>query len=72
MAEKTYVLSGYHMGESAKAVKFDVHEIDGTPVNPTTTQWFPFSQVKAIVKNRGEELDTLTVKEWILEQKGLL
>lgn len=78
-SEPTYTLTGHHLGESAKAVKFQVFSIkrDSTgeelEQEDQKTQWFPFSQIQKITRSEDpEDMDTLTVKEWILIQKEMI
>ncbi len=80
--EPIHKISGKHLGESAKAVRFEIHQINGRDTTFTDnfgdpirkTEWFPFSQVKSISTQApsSDELDEIQVKEWILKQKGLL
>ena len=66
-------ITGTHLAESAKAIKFQVLKIDGTPIDPPKTEWFPFSQVRKIFKNphaTGE--DYLMATEWICKAKELV
>jgi hypothetical protein len=66
---------GYRIRESDKAVLFKVHQVDGEEVEKVADHWFPLSQMKSQVysheANDGD-MDTITVSQWILEQKGLL
>lgn len=64
---------GNHLGESAKAVKFECKEIDGTPLDSPKTEWFPLSQVNKIFRDPvSQDTDYLMASQWILEQKGLV
>ena len=66
-------ITGTHLGESAKAVKFQINDISGEPVDPPQTTWFPFSQVQRITMSATEVgKDCLVVSEWILKEKGLI
>lgn len=70
----TYVgIHGTNLGESAKAVKFSINEINGEPFDPPKTEWFPFSQIERIFKDpKSTGNDSLLVTEWICKQKGLI
>ena len=68
----TVLIEGYHLGESSKAVKFGIHQINGQPLAETKTEWFPFSQVSKIYQAKGAEFDSLTCSDWICKTKGLI
>ena len=72
--EPIYTLKGYHLGETAKAVHFEVHEIHGRKLEIPKKEWFPFSQMKSSLKAAPDsgEFDEIVVKEWILKAKNLL
>ena len=66
-------LTGTHIAESTKAIRFRVDKISGEPLPETKVEWFPFSQVEKITQNpdtTGE--DTLVVSEWICKAKSLI
>ena len=66
-------LNGYHLGESAKAVKFSVHQVNGDELPEPVVGWYPFSQTKSITTDRStSEFDCIVVTKWIAEQKGLV
>lgn len=78
--EPTYRLSGYNLGETGKAVRFQCFKINGAPAfeEDSKTEWFPMSQVKSMTKvpasrrvegDSNGEMDELVVKEWILKAK---
>lgn len=69
-----HTLEGIQGISTGKAVQFTIQAIDDVELSePYKTEWFPFSQVTNMIKSPNEEdCDTLTVKEWILEQKGLM
>jgi len=73
-SEATYVLIGRNLGRTAKAVRFLIEKIGEEEVDlDPATHWFPLSQVIDEQSNVGpEQLDTITVKQWILQQKELL
>ena len=66
-------VKGTHLGESSKAVKFAINEINGEPFDPPKIEWFPFSQTERIFKDpKSTGNDSLMVSEWVCKQKGLL
>jgi hypothetical protein len=74
-------LLGYHLRESDKAVLFKVHQVDGEEWTPESgsnkdrDHWFPLSQMSKQVYSRDGtegEMDSITVSQWICEQKGLV
>lgn len=66
-------LTGTHVGESTKAVRFRVDSISGVELEKTVVEWFPFSQVEKMTTDKNTEgQDTLVVSEWICKQKGLM
>jgi len=71
---KTFkTVTGSRLGETGKAVKFEIQKIGEIPVEPSITTWFPFSQVDKSFTNPNEtNNDYLIVSEWILKEKGLL
>lgn len=72
-SEPVYTLNGYFLGETAKATKFVVHEINGIVQDSPREEWFPFSQVKSMIRAASpQEMDSIKVKQWILRQKGLI
>lgn len=73
-ANRVFVgVKGTHLGESAKAVKFSISEINGEPFDPPKMEWFPFSQVEKIFRDPASTgNDSLLVSEWIVKQKGLI
>lgn len=73
-AGNVYVgVKGTHLGESAKAVKFSISEINGEPFDPPKIEWFPFSQTEKIFRDKNSVgNDSLLVTEWVCKQKGLI
>lgn len=74
---KTFItLTGTKLGETEKAVKFSILQINGMPVDlapKDKTQWFPFSQLKKMTSDPASAgQDVIVVSEWICEQKNLL
>ena len=68
-----HTITGNKLGESEKAIKFRVHEISGTPLDQTKTEWFPLSQIDKIFTDPNNiNCDSMIVSEWILQQKGLI
>lgn len=67
-----YNLGGNILGESPKAIKFEVVSINGLPIDTYKTEWFPKSQIKSTV--RGVELgeDNICVTEWLYSVKDLV
>ena len=77
--EPTYILTGTHLGESSKAVRFSFHTIkenatgkDISHYDPPETHWFPLSQVTTINRGAIGEDDYIIAKRWILIQKEIL
>ena len=77
--EPTYTLTGTHLGESSKAVRFSFHTIkenatgvDISHYDPPEVHWFPLSQVTTINKGDIGEDDYIIVKRWIMIQKEIL
>lgn len=71
--ETLVTVTGNNLGESAKAIRFEITHISGEPLEKPVVTWFPISQTRKIFKNpnvTGE--DTLTVTEWIMIQKELI
>jgi len=72
---QTYVtLQGYKIRETDKAVQFEIHEVAGDPLESPKKEWFPFSQMKSQTYNKtpgSNDFDTITVTQWIAEQKDL-
>lgn len=67
------ILTGYLLRESDKAVQFQVETVDGEPLGKPKTEWFPFSQVESSqITHSPNEMDTLTVSQWIVDQKDLV
>jgi hypothetical protein len=76
--EPTYILKGTRLGETEKAVKFVIDEINGLPWDCEAqdlprAQWFPLSQVVNMSTSpHGDGEDTITVKAWIMQQKEII
>lgn len=67
------ILTGYRLRESEKAVQFQVETVAGEPLSEPKTEWFPFSQVESSqTTHTPDEMDTLTVSQWIVDQKDLV
>ncbi len=66
-------LTGTWLRETDKAVQFSVSTISGHPIQPSVTEWFPFSQMSRSTKD-PERVggDMLVVSEWICMQKPKL
>ena len=73
-SHKTLVtLTGTHIAESTKAIRFRVDSISGEPLTESKTEWFPLSQVEKItIKQDVVGEDILVVSEWICKAKELL
>lgn len=73
-SEATYVLTGRNLGRTAKAVRFLIEKVNDQEVDlDPAAHWFPLSQVVDEQSEVGpERLDTITVKQWIMQQKELL
>lgn len=72
-ADPKVTVTGTYLGESAKAIQFNITQIGSTPLDKPITTWFPFSQIEKIYKSPKEiGKDYLVVSEWILIQKDLL
>lgn len=67
-------IEGYAFGETAKALNFEIHTISGEEIASPKKEWFPFSQLKKIVRQpkNSQERDMIIVSEWICKQKGLI
>lgn len=66
-------ITGTKICETGKAVKFDTTHISGEPLEKPRTEWFPFSQIEKMFTDPATTgNDTLTVKEWILKEKGMV
>jgi hypothetical protein len=74
-------LMGYHLRETDKAVLFKVHQVDGEEWTPESgssrdrDHWFPLSQMTKRVYShcaKDGEMDSITVSQWICQQKGLV
>ena len=71
--DTVHTIKGTFLGpETAKAVQFRVDSISGVPLDESTTQWFPLSQVKKMMRTKEDGQDEMVVSEWILQQKELL
>ena len=68
-----HTIVGNKLGESEKAIKFRVHEISGTLLDQTKTEWFPLSQIEKMFTDPNNiNYDSMVVSEWILQQKGMI
>lgn len=66
-------VKGTLLGETTKAVKFSVSEVNGEIFDPPAMHWFPFSQIEKIFKDaQSVGNDSLMVSEWICKEKGLI
>jgi len=66
-------IQGTRLRESAKAVLFCVTHVSGEKLKKKVDEWFPFSMIVKSTHNSSKSgEDTLSVKEWILDQKNLL
>ena len=66
-------VKGTYLGETAKAVKFSVSEVNGEIFDPNAMHWFPFSQIEKIFKDpQSVGNDSLMVSEWLCKEKGLI
>lgn len=77
--EPTYTLTGTNLGETAKALRFSYHSIKENAtgrivisLEEDKVDWFPLSQITQISKGIDLEADAITVKRWLLVQKGVL
>jgi len=71
--ETTYLLKGTKLRETGKAVQFHIEEINGAAIEPTRSEWFPFSQVTQMMYDpKDVRNDTIRVKEWILTEKVII
>jgi hypothetical protein len=67
------ILTGHKLRESDKAIQFRVYAVNGEPLSEEKTEWFPFSQVdSSMTSHHQDEMDTLTVSQWIVDQKDLV
>lgn len=67
-----YTLHGSVLAETGKAMKFEIEKINDDTLDEPQIEWFPFSQIKTIMKSHDQELDYITVTDWIMDAKGLL
>lgn len=59
--------------ETDKAIQMLVQEVVGSTLEEEKLEWFPFSQVQKVFRNKlVNKPDELFVKEWILQQKGMI
>ena len=72
--DSVVVLEGFVHGETSKAILFEIYTINQANQTDPVKHWFPFSQVKRIVKQpkNSQEYDTLVVSEWIMKAKELM
>lgn len=60
-------LTGYIQRETEKAVQFKIDsptsDADGC------TWWLPLSQIKSMVRNKGNDLDVVEISDWLLDTK---
>jgi len=71
--EVVYTLTGNNLGESEKAVKFEVFQLSGTDLDSPITQWFPKSQIRKMFRDPNTpNTDWIIVTEWILRQKQMV
>jgi hypothetical protein len=72
-SDTVYTCKGTFLGpETAKAVQFRVDSISGCPLDTSSPEWFPFSQVTKMMRSNTDGEDEIIVSEWILDQKGLI
>lgn len=71
-------LTGRWIRESAKALQFLVHTINGEPLVHPVDEWFPFSQVSKIFNSdlvtrtgNTDPCDWIIATNWIVGQKNL-
>ena len=69
--DPVHTITGTYIADTAKAIHFEIHAICNEACEPNK-QWFPFSQVSKITKDKNVGCDTLIVSEWILKEKGLI
>lgn len=67
-----YILTGTNCGATAKAVKFRTEELNGVPLDTPDISWWPVSQITKVIRGTHEGGDELAVKNWIVQQKGLV
>ena len=75
--EPVHVLTGTIKAETGKALLMHCDTIDGNPweLGQLRGHWIPYSQINKITKPAPgclTELDSITVKRWILQQKGIV
>lgn len=70
---KIYLVLGYSMRETEKAVLIAVHEIEGETVDEVKNYWFPKTQiVDSKLSDSADDMDRFNIKEWILQQNKLI
>ena len=69
-------VTGRHVGESAKAVRFIIHTVSGFDLEKPQAEWFPLSQITKIHKSPDTTAerpeDYIVCSEWICKQKKLI
>lgn len=67
-------IEGFHKGETAKAVCFEIWKINDENCPEQKTEWFPLSQIKRTIRQpkNSQEMDTLVVSQWIMKAKELI
>lgn len=70
--EPVVTLRGTKLRETGKAAQFKIEYINDMPLEPSKTEWFPFSQISKMTHDPQESpSDTMIVSVWILGEKGL-
>lgn len=76
--QKYATVEGYKLGETALAVRFECHTVNGIRVETESghniqIEWFPLSQIKSLYTAiDAVEMDSIQVAEWLLQKKDLL
>jgi len=70
---KIYLVLGFSLRETEKAILIAVHEVEGETVDEVKNYWFPKTQIVDIKLNEDpEDFDRFNIKEWIMGQHNLI
>ena len=64
-----YTLHGSILSETAKALKFEIEKINEDSLDEPQVEWFPFYQIKKIMKNKIKEMDNIKLSDLIIDSK---
>lgn len=72
---RIYLVLGYLVKETEKAMLIEVDTVENNPIDPPKREWFPKSQIvdtKINVDSNPQEKDRFNIKHWILNEKGMV